>query len=215
MEPDCDEVQPPGGPQPLRGGQPAGWGPRGAAAVPPAAMPAAPAPLTAAAREAPPAVAPAAALPPAPPVAPAAAATAPPPAPAPPAAGRLLYLIVTPGAAAAADRRDGGRPAGARYTRDSLRCLLQLLGCKPRLAHKIGALVFSSVEAAAAPPAAGAGARQQRTSRRPFGVHPHGRDGRIAVSLPRPDFLQLVSAAAAQFAYKIAPTSDELKVATG
>jgi hypothetical protein len=152
-------------------------------------------------------------------VGPLVAAPAAPQLPLPPVAstnGRLLYLIVTPGAAAAGERRgEGGaprRPPGPRYTRDSLRCLLQLLGCKPRLAHKIAGLVFSSVEAAVAP--AGASGRQQRTSRRPFAVHPHGGEGRIAVSLPRPDFMQLVSAAAAQFAYKIAPTSDELKVAT-
>jgi hypothetical protein len=150
-----------------------------------------------------------------------AASPAAPPAPAPsgsPAAGaapgRLLYLVVTQGAQAP-ERRDGGRPAGARYTRDSVRSLLQLLGCKPRLAHKIAALVFSSVEALVAPPATGAGGRQQRTSRRQFAVHAHGRDGRVAVSLPRAEFLQLVSAAAAQFSYKIAPASDELKVATG
>jgi hypothetical protein len=163
----------------------------GTLAAPPA-RPASPAPTTAAAAAAPSPAAPAAA----------------------PASGRLLYLIVTQGADSA-ERCDGGRPAGARYTRDSVRALLQLLGCKPRLAHKVMGLVFASIEAAVAPPAAGAGGRQQRTSRRPFAVHAHGGEGRVAVSLPRAEFMQLVSAAAAQFSYKIAPTSDELKVATG
>jgi len=135
-------------------------------------------------------------------------------APSTPTNSRLLYLIATQGAESS-ERCDGSRPAGARYTRDSVRALLQLMGCKPRLAHKIMGLVFTSIEAAVAPAGGGAGGRQQRTSRRAFAVHAHGGGGHIAVSLPRADFMQLVSAAAAHFAYKIAPTSDELKVATG
>lgn len=201
----------PQGPRPVTGPQPQQDPHAAAPQQDPAAPPAAAAPSATPSAPAPGAAAVAVAAAAA---APAAAAPAPPPAGGQP--GRLLYLIVTQGAEAPERRpHDGGRPAGARYTRDSVRCLLQLLGCKPRLAHKISALVFSSVEALAAPPAPGAGGRQQRTSRRQIAVHAHGRDGRVAVSLPRGEFMQLVSAAAAQFQYKIAPTSDELKVATG
>lgn len=40
--------------------------------------------------------------------------------------------------------------AGPRYTRDALRSLLLLLGCKPRLAYKISSGVFAAVDAAVA-----------------------------------------------------------------
>lgn len=124
----------------------------------------------------------------------------------------LPSFLSPPKGAESSERCNGGRPAGARYTRDSVRCLLQLLGCKPRLAYKISALVFSTIEAAVAPPAGGTGARAQRTSRRPFAVHAHGGYGRIAVSLPRGDFMPAV---AAQYMCKVGPTSYELQVATG
>jgi hypothetical protein len=43
-------------------------------------------------------------------------------------------------------------------------------------------------------------------------VHPH-RNGRVYVSLTRADFMALVSTCAAQYSYKISPSSEELKVA--
>jgi pantothenate kinase-related protein Tda10 len=43
-------------------------------------------------------------------------------------------------------------------------------------------------------------------------VHPH-RNGKVYVSLTRADFMSLVSTCAAQYSYKISPSSEELKVA--
>lgn len=43
-------------------------------------------------------------------------------------------------------------------------------------------------------------------------VHPH-RNGKVYVSLTRADFMSLVSSCAAQYSYKISPSSEELKVA--
>eukprot|EP00878_Enallax_costatus_P035929 GHUV01040185.1.p1 GENE.GHUV01040185.1~~GHUV01040185.1.p1 ORF type:complete len:144 (+),score=24.98 GHUV01040185.1:409-840(+) len=117
---------------------------------------------------------------------------------------RILFLVVVSGADV--DRLEEPRPAGPRYTRDSLRNLLQLLGCKPRLAYKIMLAVFQAVDQAVI------NARQQRISRKTFQVHPH-RNGKVYVSLTRADFMLLVSTCAAQYSYKISPSSDELKVA--
>lgn len=52
-----------------------------------------------------------------------------------PPGNRILFLVVVSGADL--DCLEDPRPSGPRYTRDSLRSLLQLLGCKPRLAYKI------------------------------------------------------------------------------
>ncbi|KAF8059755.1 LPA1 [Scenedesmus sp. PABB004] len=136
----------------------------------------------------------------------AAAPPAPAPAPAPPPdwSGRVLFLVVASGADPGA--LDERRPAGPRYTRDSLRALLQLLGCKPRLAAKVAAAVFGGVEAAVA------AARGARGGAPGFRVHPH-RNGKVGVSLARPDFAALVSTCAARYALKISPASDELRVA--
>lgn len=50
------------------------------------------------------------------------------------------------------------------------------------------------------------------TCRSPSQVHPH-RNGKVFVSLTRADFMSLVSSCAAQYSYKISPSSEELKVA--
>jgi hypothetical protein len=127
--------------------------------------------------------------------------------PLPSAAGlHVLSLVVVSGAHE--DCLDEQRPVGARYTRDTLRSLLQVLGCKPRLAYKIMQTIFAAVEVAVA------SSRQQRTSRRTFQVHPPA-GTRVHVSLTRADFNELLSASAAQYCYKISPGSDELKVACG
>ncbi|WIA21771.1 hypothetical protein OEZ85_000930 [Tetradesmus obliquus] len=118
---------------------------------------------------------------------------------------RILFLVVVSGADL--DCLEEPRPAGPRYTRDALRSLLLLLGCKPRLAYKISSGVFAAVEAAVASARGARGCR--RTT---FQVHPH-RNGKLWVSLTRGDFMGLVSGCAAQYAYKISPSSDELKVA--
>eukprot|EP00879_Flechtneria_rotunda_P028034 GHRR01030108.1.p1 GENE.GHRR01030108.1~~GHRR01030108.1.p1 ORF type:complete len:322 (+),score=79.89 GHRR01030108.1:125-1090(+) len=117
---------------------------------------------------------------------------------------RILFMVVVSGADL--DCLEDPRPSGPQYTRDSLRNLLQLLGCKPRLAYKIMLAVFQTVDQAVI------NARQQRISRKTFQVHPH-RNGRVYVSLIRRDFMSLVSTCAAQFSYNISPSSDELKVA--
>jgi hypothetical protein len=135
--------------------------------------------------------------------APTAAATAVVGAPASTSSGsRILFLVVVSGADL--DCLEEPRPAGPRYTRDSLRSLLQLLGCKPRLAYKISLGVFAAVDQAVA--------SARGTRRTTFQVHPH-RNGKLWVSLTRGDFMGLVSGCAAQYAYKISPSSDELKVA--
>lgn len=77
-------------------------------------------------------------------------------------AGRVLFLVVVSGADV--DCLEEPRPAGPKYTRDSLRNLLQLLGCKPRLSYKIMLAVFQSVEQAIT------AARQQRMSRQTLQV---------------------------------------------
>jgi hypothetical protein len=78
------------------------------------------------------------------------------------AANRILFLVVVSGADL--DTLEDPRPTGPRYTRDSLRNLLQLLGCKPRLAYKVMLAVFQAVDTAVTT------ARQQRISRKTFQV---------------------------------------------
>jgi hypothetical protein len=77
-------------------------------------------------------------------------------------ANRILFLVVVSGADL--DCLEDPKPTGPRYTRDSLRNLLQLLGCKPRLAYKVMLAVFQAVDAAVTT------ARQQRISRKTFQV---------------------------------------------
>lgn len=122
------------------------------------------------------------------------------------ASNTVLFLVVVSGADS--DRLEESRSTGPRYTRDSLRSLLQLLGCKPRLAYKIMQAVFQSVEQTIS------NVRQLRTARRTLQIHPHG-DGKVYVSLTRTDFTNLVTACAAHYNYRISPSSDELKVACG
>jgi hypothetical protein len=78
-------------------------------------------------------------------------------------ANRILFLVVVSGADL--DCLEDPKPTGPRYTRDSLRNLLQLLGCKPRLAFKVMLAVFQAVDAAVTT------ARQQRISRKTFQVN--------------------------------------------
>jgi hypothetical protein len=77
-------------------------------------------------------------------------------------ANRILFLVVVSGADL--DCLEDPKPTGPRYTRDSLRNLLQLLGCKPRLAYKVMMGVFQAVDQAVTT------ARQQRISRKTFQV---------------------------------------------
>lgn len=77
-------------------------------------------------------------------------------------ANRILFLVVVSGADL--DCLEDPRPTGPRYTRDCLRSLLQLLGCKPRLAYKVMLAVFQAVDQAVTT------ARQQRISRKTFQV---------------------------------------------
>lgn len=77
-------------------------------------------------------------------------------------ANRILFLVVVSGADL--DCLEDPKPTGPRYTRDSLRNLLQLLGCKPRLAFKVMQAVFTAVDQAVTT------ARQQRISRKTFQV---------------------------------------------
>jgi hypothetical protein len=77
-------------------------------------------------------------------------------------ANRILFLVVVSGADL--DCLEDPKPTGPRYTRDSLRNLLQLLGCKPRLAFKVMLAVFQAVDQAVTT------ARQQRISRKTFQV---------------------------------------------
>lgn len=77
-------------------------------------------------------------------------------------ANRILFLVVISGADL--DCLEDPKPTGPRYTRDSLRNLLQLLGCKPRLAFKVMQAVFTAVDQAVTT------ARQQRISRKTFQV---------------------------------------------
>lgn len=79
-------------------------------------------------------------------------------------ANRILFLVVVSGADL--DCLEDPKPTGPRYTRDSLRNLLQLLGCKPRLAFKVMLAVFQAVDSAVTT------ARQQRISRKTFQVCP-------------------------------------------
>jgi len=77
-------------------------------------------------------------------------------------ANRILFLVVVSGADL--DCLEDPKPTGPTYTRDSLRNLLQLLGCKPRLAYKVMLAVFQAVDQAVKT------ARQQRISRKTFQV---------------------------------------------
>jgi hypothetical protein len=82
--------------------------------------------------------------------------------PAAASANHILFLVVVSGADL--DCLEDPKPTGPRYTRDSLRNLLQLLGCKPRLAFKVMQAVFTAVDQAVTT------ARQQRISRKTFQV---------------------------------------------
>jgi hypothetical protein len=127
-----------------------------------------------------------------------------------------------------------GLPRGARYTRDSARSLLLLLGIKPRIAVKIAAVLFAALEGAALSAmegflASGGSSSVAADPTCPFkggrgeagtpsgitAVHMHRvTDGTSSVSLTRAQFSTLLSECAAQFNYRIG-APDELRVAYG
>lgn len=102
---------------------------------------------------------------------------------------------------------------GARYTRDSVRSVLQLLGVKPRHAYKVAAAVFNRVNTLLPELQKPAHRRADGVSSS-WAVWPHNpEDSTVFVSLPRSEFLQLINSCLTECKYKYAPTPDELKVA--
>jgi hypothetical protein len=121
-----------------------------------------------------------------------------------PHGARISFLVVLKGTDAGVVST-AGPPAGPRYTRDSLRSLLQLVGCTLKHSHKVMNSVFRCIEDQVA-------STRPRTSRRILQVH-RLPEGRACVSIPRTEFLELVSSCLAQHGYKVSPSSDEMKVA--
>jgi hypothetical protein len=117
---------------------------------------------------------------------------------------RISFLVVLKGADVGVVSA-AGPPAGPRYTRDSLRSLLQLVGCTLKHSHKVMNSVFRCIEDQVA-------STRPRTSRRILQVH-RLPEGRACVSIPRTEFLELLSSCLAQQGYKVSPSSDEMKAA--
>lgn len=116
----------------------------------------------------------------------------------------IAFLVVSKGIDHPCDS-GASVPAGPRYTRDTLRSLLQLVGCTLKHSHKVMNTVFKSIEEQVT-------ATRVRTSRRILQVHRLS-DTRVCVSIPRNEFQELLSSCLAQHGYKVTPSADELKVA--
>jgi hypothetical protein len=116
----------------------------------------------------------------------------------------ISFLVVLKGTDAGVVT-SAGPPAGPRYTRDSLRSLLQLVGCTLKHSHKVMSSIFRCIEDQAA-------STRPRPSRRILQVHRFA-EGRVCASIPRTEFLELLSSCLAQQGYKVSPSSDEMKVA--
>lgn len=94
--------------------------------------------------------------------------------------------------------------AGPRYTRDSIRGLLQILGCKPRHAFKIMKLFFLQLHQRI---------QTSKTREDRFAIQVHDQhNGCLYVCISRPDFMELVTSCAAKYEYKLSPNSEDLKV---
>lgn len=121
---------------------------------------------------------------------------------------RVAFIIVTKGldCPTAGDER---RPAGARYTRDAIRGMLQFMGCKPRHAFKAGQLLFQKLDAFAAEVSC---SKFSSGSRQLWGVGSHDATS-LYVSMPRSEFYELVCSTLTEYNYKYAPSSDEIKAA--
>lgn len=116
---------------------------------------------------------------------------------------RVAFLLVTKGADSHSLESP---PEGHRYTRDAVRGVLQLMGCKPRHAYKILQLMFQHVQQKLPE------LSKLSYRRGSWGVFPHG-DDQVYVSMPRQEFNDLLCSCLAEYKYKYAPSSDELKVA--
>lgn len=116
----------------------------------------------------------------------------------------VLYLLVF---ASSDQGLAAGIPPGVRYTRDGLRSLLLLMGCKPRYAHKIVSMVFQRVTAQLFELSRPA---RRRSSAQRWACWPHDQR-EVSVSLPRSDFNSLLLSCLAEFKYK--PEAESLKIA--
>lgn len=128
-------------------------------------------------------------------------------------AGRVVSFVVVVNGADMLHMGDAST-AGPRYTRDSVRGLLQTLGCKPRHAYKIMKLVFHALEqrlAVAQAAQAAPACSKARAERLAIQVHKH-HPGSAYLCISRPDFLELIASSAAQYEYRLAPSSEDLRV---
>jgi hypothetical protein len=91
------------------------------------------------------------------------------------------------------------KPVGPRYTRDGLKCLFLLLGCKPRHAHKLMQSIFENLEL-------GVGLCCS-----PRGVCTGMYDRMY--DMTRQKFNEMVATRLSENSFRISPVSDELKVA--
>ncbi|GIL89526.1 hypothetical protein Vretimale_1911 [Volvox reticuliferus] len=122
-----------------------------------------------------------------------------------PGAPRVAFVVVTKGLDyPTAEER---RPSGARYTRDTIRGMLQFMGCKPRHAYKAAQFVFQKLECFAAD-----GRKFSSGSRQLWGVGAHD-EGSVYVAMPRSEFYELVCSTLTEYNYKYVPSSDEIKAA--
>ena len=129
---------------------------------------------------------------------------------------QIAFLIVTNGALP--PDSPGGLhariPEGARYHRDALRGLLQLIGCKSRHTHKVLQLIFAQV--AQRLPELSRASNRRAASACTWGVHPHGEQhahAQCVVSMDRMEFNELICRCLQEYHYKYSANADELKVA--
>ncbi len=126
----------------------------------------------------------------------------------------LQFLVVTKDDAPEPANAAGAAalPAGHFYTRDGLRSLLVLAGCKPRYAYKVVSLVFQRV-AAQLPELQRSARRRTDATLRRWALHTHDASrGEFAVSLPRSDFMNsLLLPCLAEHKYRF--LGEDLKVA--
>ncbi|KAL6756637.1 hypothetical protein V8C86DRAFT_57199 [Haematococcus lacustris] len=122
----------------------------------------------------------------------------------------VLFVIVQKGSYALG--LEQGLPQGARYTRDGVRALLLLVGCKPVHAHKVVKRLFRTLSASV-PALSKAPQRREDPALASWAAWPTGQGSDVCVSLPRPAFFELLCTCLAEYKYRMTPASEELKAA--
>ena len=113
------------------------------------------------------------------------------------ACGRtVLYLVVTKVGVVPELK---ACPPGERYTREGVRALLSLMGCKSKVAHKVQAQVWAKVSAQLPELCRPA---HRRPNTQLWGCWPCDDEQSCAVSLSRSDFNELLTSCLAEYNYR-------------